>query len=149
MNWVNFCNNIYPTNYVFWVPKMKKNLRTFWVLIFVSILALMALKYSFNLSLYGLLVSLGWIIALITVVGILSLFAGWLIHFFKNDRWYFHLGWSHILWIAKATMAADTATFNDSIPFINGMLIVPVASFTSSSDIPFDSLPRMNTLVFF
>ena len=44
---------------------MKKNLRTFWVLIFVSILALMALKYSFNLSLYGLLVSLGWIIALI------------------------------------------------------------------------------------
>ena len=65
---------------------MKKNLRTFWVLIFVSILALMALKYSFNLSLYGLLVSLGWIIALITVVGILSLFAGWLIYFFKNDR---------------------------------------------------------------
>ena len=65
---------------------MKKNLRTFWVLIFVSILALMALKYSFNLSLYSLLVSLGWIIALITVVGILSLFAGWLIHFFKNDR---------------------------------------------------------------
>ena len=65
---------------------MKKNLRTFWVLIFVSILALMALKYSFNLSLYGLLVSLGWIIALITVVGILSLFAGWLIDFFKNDR---------------------------------------------------------------
>ena len=65
---------------------MKKNLRTFWVLIFVSILALMALKYSFNLSLYGLLVSLGWIIALITVVVILSLFAGWLIHFFKNDR---------------------------------------------------------------
>jgi len=65
---------------------MKKNLRTFWVLIFVSILALMALKYSFNLSLYGLLVSLGWIIALITVVGILSLFTGWLIHFFKNDR---------------------------------------------------------------
>ena len=64
---------------------MKKNLRTFWVLIFVSILALMALKYSFNLSLYGLLVSLGWIIALITVVGILSLFAGWLIHFFKNE----------------------------------------------------------------
>ena len=65
---------------------MKKNLRTFWVLIFVSILALMALKYSFNLSLYGLLVSLGWIIALITIVVILSLFAGWLIHFFKNDR---------------------------------------------------------------
>ena len=65
---------------------MKKNLRTFWVLIFVSSLALMALKYSFNLSLYGLLVSLGWIIALITVVGILSLFAGWLINFFKNDR---------------------------------------------------------------
>ena len=65
---------------------MKKYLRTFWVLIFVSILALMALKYSFNLSLYGLLVSLGWIIALITAVGILSLFAGWLIHFFKNDR---------------------------------------------------------------
>ena len=65
---------------------MKKNLRTFWVLIFVSILALMALKYSFNLSLYGLLVSLGWIIALITVVGILSRVAGWLIHFFKNDR---------------------------------------------------------------
>ena len=65
---------------------MKKNLRTFWVLIFVSILALMALKYSFNLSLYGLLVSLGWIIALIIVVVILSLFAGWLIHFFKNDR---------------------------------------------------------------
>ena len=46
-------------------------------------------------------------------------------------------------------MAADTATFNDSIPFINGMLIVPVVSLTSSSDIPFDSLPRMNTLVFF
>ena len=66
--------------------KMKKNLRTFWGLIFVSILALMALKYSFNLSLHGLLVSLGWIIALINVVGILSLFAGWLIHFFKNDR---------------------------------------------------------------
>ena len=65
---------------------MKKNLRTFWILIFVSILALMALKYSFNLSLHGLLVSLGWIIALITVVGILSLFAGWLINFFKNDR---------------------------------------------------------------
>ena len=65
---------------------MKKNLRTFWGLIFVSILALMALKYSFNLSLYGLLVSLGWIIALITVVGILSLFAGWLIHFFKNEK---------------------------------------------------------------
>ena len=65
---------------------MKKNLHTFWVLIFVSILALMALTYSFNLSLYGLLVSLGWIIALITIVGILSLFAGWLIHFFKNDR---------------------------------------------------------------
>ena len=65
---------------------MKKNLRTFWVLIFVSILALMALTYSFNLSLYGLLVSLGWIIALITIVVILSLFAGWLIHFFKNDR---------------------------------------------------------------
>ena len=65
---------------------MKKNLRTFWILIFVSILALMALKYSFNLSLHGLLVSLGWIIALITVVGILSLFAGWLLNFFKNDR---------------------------------------------------------------
>ena len=65
---------------------MKENLRTFWVLIFVSILALMALTYSFNLSLYGLLVSLGWIIALITVVAILSLFAGWLVHFFKNDR---------------------------------------------------------------
>ena len=65
---------------------MKKNLRAFWVLIFVSILVLMALKYSFNLSLDGLLVSLGWIIALITVIGVLSLFAGWLIHFFKDDR---------------------------------------------------------------
>ena len=65
---------------------MKKNLGTFWVLIFVSILALLAIKYSFNVSLYGLLVSLGWIFALITVVGLLSLFAGWLIHFFKNDR---------------------------------------------------------------
>ena len=63
-----------------------KNLResrvSFWILISLSILVLMVLKYSFDVTSYSLMSAFGWILLMIVVVGLVAFLVSLVIFLF-------------------------------------------------------------------
>ena len=67
-----------------------KNLResrvSFWILISLSILVLMVLKYSFDVTSYSLMSSFGWILLMIGAVGLVAFLVSVVIFLFNKKK---------------------------------------------------------------
>ncbi|RZO08182.1 MAG: hypothetical protein EVB02_00915 [SAR92 clade bacterium] len=67
-----------------------KNLResrvSFWILISLSILVLIVLKYSFDVTSYSLMSSFGWILLMIGVVGLVAFLVSVVIFLFNKKK---------------------------------------------------------------